>query len=327
MVPRRRPAFGIAIPASLVSDVPHLREKTARIGLIGRAAAIFRVEEILVYEDRPGGEADLIEAVLTYMETPQYLRKRLIRLRPELRYVGILPPLRTPHHPLRARSAELEDGELREGVVVRELAGGYLVDVGVERPLLAPGLRARPGKRLTFRVRRKERDRLFLEPVEREEVPYYWGYRVRKLRGGLKRFLERARHDYDLLIGTSKHGEPVHAIARELAASLRASERALLLFGSPSEGLYEMAAREGLELENACDFVVNALLWQGVATIRTEEAIFICLALMDLLVELRGRGEHYGRWHGHASSGLRPQGLHHAHHHDGQEAEEHAQPH
>ena len=325
MVPRRRPAFGIAIPASLVSDVPHLRERTAKIGLIGRAAAIFRVEEILIYEDRPGGEADLIEAVLTYMETPQYLRKRLIGLRPELRYVGILPPLRTPHHPLRARSAELREGELREGVVVRELAGGSLVDVGVERPLLAPGLRAGPGKRLTFRVRRKEQGELFLEPVEREEVPYYWGYRVHKLGGGLKRLIERARHDYDLLIGTSRQGEPVHAIARGLAASLRASERVLLLFGSPSEGLYEMAAREGLELEDACDFVLNAVPEQGVATIRTEEAVLICLALIGLLVEFRGWGEHYGRWHGHASPSPRPQGLHHAHHHDGQEAGEYAQ--
>jgi len=289
LVPRRRPALGIAIPASLVSDVPHLREKTAKIGLVGRAAAIFRVEEVLVYEDRPGGEADLIEAVLTYMETPQYLRKRLIGLRPELRYVGILPPLRTPHHPLRARSAELREGELREGVVVRELAGGCLVDVGVERPLFSPGLRAKPGRRLTFRLR-KERGRLFLEAVRREEVPYYWGYRVRKLGGGLRGLIEHARRDYDLLIGTSRHGEPVHSIARELAASLRASERVLLLFGPPSEGLYEMAAREGLELENACDFVVNAVPEQGVATIRTEEAVLICLALTSFLVEFRGRG-------------------------------------
>ena len=50
LVPRRKPSFSIAIPSSLVSDTPHLREKTAKIGLIGRSAAIFRVEEIVVYE-------------------------------------------------------------------------------------------------------------------------------------------------------------------------------------------------------------------------------------------------------------------------------------
>ena len=43
----------IAIPASTISDTPHLREKTAKVGLIGRAAAIFRVHEIIVYPDNP----------------------------------------------------------------------------------------------------------------------------------------------------------------------------------------------------------------------------------------------------------------------------------
>ena len=285
LVPRREPAIGIAVPASLVSDVPHLREKTAKIGLIGRAAAIFRVEEILVYQDRPGGEADLIEAVLTYMETPQYLRKRLISLRPELRFAGILPPLRTPHHPLRARAAELRDGELREGVVLRSRRDGCLVDVGVERPLLAPGLRARPGIRMTFRVRR-EGDSLLLEPVDRDSVPYYWGYRVIKLQGGLRGLLEHGKREYDLLIGTSRLGKPIHLIASELARALKAARKTLVLFGSPTEGLYEMASREGLDLESACDFIFNAVPDQGVATIRTEEAIFICLALLDLLVNV-----------------------------------------
>ena len=43
----------IAIPASTISDTPHLREKTAKVGLIGRAAAIFRVNEIIIYPDTP----------------------------------------------------------------------------------------------------------------------------------------------------------------------------------------------------------------------------------------------------------------------------------
>ena len=199
LVPRRKPSFSIAIPASIVSDVPHPREKTAKIGLIGRSAAIFRVDEVVVYEDVPGGDAELIKAVLTYMETPQYLRKALIGMRPELRYAGILPPLRTPHHPLRARSGELRDGEFREGVVVKQVRSGCLVDIGVERPLLAPGLRARPGERLTFMVVRR-RGSLSLRAVRAEDVPYYWGYKVRVFRGALRDLLSSP--DYDLVIGT-----------------------------------------------------------------------------------------------------------------------------
>ena len=59
----------MAIPSSLVSEVPHLREKTSSIGNIGRAAALFRVDDIYIYPDDPD-EAQLIRLILSYMETP-----------------------------------------------------------------------------------------------------------------------------------------------------------------------------------------------------------------------------------------------------------------
>ena len=66
-----RKKFVIAIPASVISDTPHLREKTSKIGLIGRAAAIFRVNEIIVYPDNPkvnqSRDVDLIAILLAYM--------------------------------------------------------------------------------------------------------------------------------------------------------------------------------------------------------------------------------------------------------------------
>ena len=74
--------LSIAIPASTISDTPHPREKTAKIGLIGRAAAIFRVDEIIVYPDNPKvdqrRDLDYIALLLNYLETPQYLRKRTL---------------------------------------------------------------------------------------------------------------------------------------------------------------------------------------------------------------------------------------------------------
>ena len=282
LTPRREVPLKIAIPATLTSDVPHLREKTTKIGLIGRAAAIFRVDEVLIYEDRPGeGEAELIEAVLTYMETPQYLRKHLFGLRPELRYAGVLPPLRTPHHPLRARAAELRPGEFRDGVVVKAVRKGCLVDVGVERPLLAPGLKAKPGTRMTFTIKRRG-GRLLLERVEREDVPYYWGYRVEVVRNGLRELLLRGRREGALILCTSRLGRPIQEASSELEGALKLASEVLVVFGSPSEGLYDMARREGFELEGLCDFVLNTIPEQGVATVRTEEAVLATLALLNV---------------------------------------------
>ena len=104
--------LSIAIPASIISDTPHLREKTAKIGLIGRAAAIFRVDEIIVYPDNPRvdqrRDLDFIAFLLNYLETPQYLRKGLFKIEPDLQFAGILPPLRTPHHPLSGKTKRFE---------------------------------------------------------------------------------------------------------------------------------------------------------------------------------------------------------------------------
>ena len=130
--------LAIAIPASVISDTPHLREKTSKIGLIGRAAAIFRVDEIIVYPDNPKAnqsrDLDFIALLLSYLETPQYLRKRLFKLEPSLQFAGILPPLRTPHHPVSSKTRDLKTGEYREGLVLSQAKEGLLVDIGVDEP-------------------------------------------------------------------------------------------------------------------------------------------------------------------------------------------------
>src|SRR5207245_8285176 len=102
-VPRRPQRLSVAIPSSFTEDVPHLREKTSRVGLIARSLAIFRVDEVVVYYDQTGSssarEADLLEKLLTYQETPQHLRKAMFKQDPDLQFSGILPPLRNPSHP------------------------------------------------------------------------------------------------------------------------------------------------------------------------------------------------------------------------------------
>ena len=140
---KREQKLAIAIPISIISDVPHLREKTLKIGLIGRAASIFRVNEILIFPDVPGSsqqrDRNLMVSLLSYMETPQYLRKHLFKIKPELRFAGILPPLRTPHHPLGKRIKDLKIGEYREGAIISITNSGSIVDFGVERPGLISG--------------------------------------------------------------------------------------------------------------------------------------------------------------------------------------------
>jgi len=268
----------------LVSDIPHLREKTLRIGLIGRALAIFRVDEIIIYSDIPNQnqtrDSTLIEAILSYMETPQYLRRRLFKIRPELRYVGILPPLRTPHHPTENREKDLKIGEYREGIVVSSNERGIYIDVGVERSVFVPDVRVKINSRVTVRIMEKGKD-LIGELVDPDETEVYWGYKVKVSNFSLGRLLKDRR--YDLIIATSRRGDPIMNIADKLLDKWKRSRRVLVAFGSPTEGLQEIVRHEGIKLESVAHFIVNTVPNQGVKTVRTEEAIYATLAILNTL--------------------------------------------
>jgi predicted SPOUT superfamily RNA methylase MTH1 len=273
--------LAVAIPASVVSDTPHLREKTAKIGLIGRAAAIFRVNEIVVYADNPKAnqsrDVDLIVCLLEYMETPQYLRKRLFKIEPRLQYAGILPPLRTPHHPLNRKAVDLKVGEYREGVVLSETKEGLLVDIGVEQPALLREKQFAVGKRVTLQIV-KAGEHVEAQAVS-SEVPSYWGYTVTVERHSLKRLVKDRK--FDLAVGTSVKGSKWLGVAGELAGKWKRAESVLVVFGAPTRGLHEIARDEGVNLAELVDFVVNTVPAQGTETVRTEEALLATLAILN----------------------------------------------
>jgi len=285
--------LSIAIPASLVSDTPHLREKTMKIGLVGRAVAIFRVGEIIVFPDLPnvdqGRDASLVATILSYMETPQYLRKRLFKIKPELRYAGILPPLRVPHHPIQNRIKDLAVGEHREGVVLSLTEAGSLVDIGVERPVLIPKTELPLNTRVTVRV-----IRLGKHPgtvlASRDEIKAYWGYRVTVSDVPFGQLVKNK--SFDLVIATSRYGTPFTEVAEELARCWKKSHKILVAFGAPTQGLYETVAHENLKLDEVAHFTVNTIPNQGTETVRTEEALYASLAILNLIVGEGANSQH-----------------------------------
>ena len=119
----------IFIPSSFLSETKDLKLRTYKVGLIGRSAALFRVTKIVIYSDNDDSKgAKFISDILTYMNTPQYLRKQVFPITKELRYVGILPPLRTPHHP----TGELRAGDYRQGLTTKRTKKGTVVDIGAD---------------------------------------------------------------------------------------------------------------------------------------------------------------------------------------------------
>jgi predicted SPOUT superfamily RNA methylase MTH1 len=278
----RKTELAIAIPASLVSDIPHLREKTARIGMIGRAAAIFCVNEVIIFPDDPRAsqsrDLNLISTILSYMETPQYLRKYLFKVKPELRYAGILPPLRTLHHPVTKKLRELKVGEFREGVTVSRVKEGVLVDIGVERPFLVENREIKLNTRVTVRT-----TAINPEPkaamVNRNEVPTYWGFQVTPSDEPFGQLVQR--RGFDLVIATSRLGTPFANVKEAILTRWKNAYQVLVIFGAPTQGLYEIAKLENVILDQIANFVVNMIPSQGTKTVRTEEAVYASLAVLN----------------------------------------------
>jgi len=287
--PKPKPKLSIAIPSSLLEDCSTLREKTIKLGLIGRACSIFRVEEVLVFRDfrrDVSNDAELIKLVLEYLETPQYLRKRLFKRNPNLRFVGLLPPLRTPHHPLASNINEIPNVTMRDGVIVKKVGKGYLVDVGLESPLTVVDLATeyKAGDRVSVLINKLTGKHRFVDP---KSFNVYWGFKVRVLKRGLKEIRKRMKRD--LVIATSRRGWLISntKIFSKLKAKLNEADHIIILFGSPRAGLFEISTSQGLELSKISDFIINFIPHQGTFTVRTEEAIFSTLSIINLLTQLR----------------------------------------
>jgi predicted SPOUT superfamily RNA methylase MTH1 len=281
---QRTQKVSIAIPASFISDIPHLREKTFRTGLVGRAAAIFRIDEVIVYPDMPNvdqtRDVELIVLILSYIETPQYLRKKLFRIRSELRYAGVLPPLRTPHHPVINRLKKLDIGEYREGIVVSSSTKGSFVDVGVEQPALIQRKQLPLNTRVTVEITRLQKQFLAIL-VSREKPKTYWGYKVATSNVPLGQLVKR--RGFDLVIMTSRMGKAIIEVMEKLREKWKVSDNVLVAFGAPAQGLYEILAHERLKLEEVSHFILNTIPCQGTKTVRTEEAIYTTLAILNTL--------------------------------------------
>lgn len=260
----------IAIPDTVLEEHDSLRDKTVKLGQLARFCSVFGVDVVQVFHDpRGGGESDTIRRVLEYLETPQYLRRRLFPLDDTLKYAGLLPPLRIPSHKQRVPVEKLTVGDYREGAVLQD---GATVDVGLDRPLMLKRP-ARGTSRVTVRV-------TSVAPLEgdltdRSRTGQYWGYVVEERSIG--QVLSDRR--FALKIATSRLGSPLVTCIEKLRNRVSEAGSVLLLFGSPSYGLFDMVR----DLRERVDFVVNLYEEQHVVTVRTEEAISSALYLVEVL--------------------------------------------
>lgn len=109
--------ISIAVPGSVLENAQSMELRTYLAGQIARAACVFKVDEVIVFDDyadaanaKKGTLQDSVGVknirqccvqlgrILQYLECPQYLRKFFFPIHNDLKYAGLLNPLDAPHH-------------------------------------------------------------------------------------------------------------------------------------------------------------------------------------------------------------------------------------
>ncbi len=268
--------LSIFVPNSFLAESKDTKIRTYKVGLIGRYAALFRAKNIVIYNDNSDGgsrdDALYMKTILEYMDTPQYLRKQVFPITPELKNVGILPPLRTPHHPL---SDEITVGEFRQGLTKKRVRKGTMVDIGVDRLALCKE-KLSVNKVLSFRIEKLGKE-ILIEPDEPESV--YWGYDTIASDRNLYDSITMMKQKPDLVIGTSKYAPNINSILDEVQTSIQQANHVAILFGGPYSGI------NSLINERKLDYEINTVPCQGTETVRTEEALISTLSILNILLD------------------------------------------
>jgi predicted SPOUT superfamily RNA methylase MTH1 len=263
--------ISVAIPKSSLSDESTKMDKTRKISVLARACAIFKVDTIYVYQEGSNEEdGNLIITVLKYLETPQFLRKRLFPKMNELKFAGVLHPLRIPSHVTPANPKKINADDVRDGIVV-SVKGKRFVDVGINHLIPYFG-KENAGKRITVQFKTGFPE-FSIKEIDRSNTLQYWGYSVKE-RANLFSLMSEWKGN---TIITSRKGKT--ATKEQVSKYLKSDIPTLLVFGSPEKGVHEILGGKMKNIQNSR--ILNFFPNQATETVRLEEALLGTLSIIN----------------------------------------------
>jgi predicted SPOUT superfamily RNA methylase MTH1 len=263
--------LSVAIPESALSDDSLKIDKTRKISVLARACSIFKVDTIYVYQDGDNKQdGSLLVMILKYLETPQFLRRRLFPKMNDLKFAGVLQPLKIPSHITPANPKKINRGDVREGIVV-SIKGKKFVDVGINQLIPFFG-KTSIGKRVTIQFK-EGYPKFSVKEIDKSEVLVYWGYSIKE-RANLFSLLKEWKGN---IIITSRKGKT--ATKEQISKYTKSDQPTLIVFGSPEKGVHEILGGKIKNVQNAK--TLNFFPDQATQTIRLEEALLGTLAIIN----------------------------------------------
>ena len=265
--------LSIAIPDSSLLDESTILFKTKKISMIARTCAIFKINQIFIYQDEKGNENDLalLSMSLKYLETPQYFRKKLFPKSNLLKYAGVLQPLNISSHLTTSNQKMIKIGDVRDALIIN-YKGKKFLDIGINKHIQYFG-KMKSGTRITVQIKTTQ-PKLTIKEISREDIKDYWGYNV-KARSNLLSLLLAWKGK---IILTSKKGK--NFTITEAKKMSESNEPLLIVFGTTNKGIHDILGTDIKKIQNSKIF--NFFPKQGTETVRLEEAILGILSIINI---------------------------------------------
>jgi len=266
--------LSIAIPDSSLLDESTILNKTKKISIIARACAIFKINQIFIYQDGKQNKNDstLLSTSLKYLETPQYFRKEIFPKTQLLKYAGVLQPLNISSHITTSNQKMIKTGDVRDALIIN-YNGKKFLNIGTNKLIQYFG-KMKPGVRIAIQIKTIQPE-LTAKEISRDSIKDYWGYNVKE-RSNLLSILSTWKGK---IILTSKKGKNFSKLdAKKISEP---DEPILVVFGTTNKGIYDILGTDIKKIQNAKIF--NFFPNQATQTVRLEEAILGTLSIINIL--------------------------------------------
>jgi len=266
--------LSIAIPDSSLLDESTILNKTKKISIIARACAIFKINQIFIYQDGKQNKNDsaLLSTSLKYLETPQYFRKEIFPKTQLLKYAGVLQPLNISSHLTTSNQKMIKIGDIRDALIIN-YKGKKFLDIGINKYIQYFG-KMKSDTRIAIQIKTIQPE-LTAKEISRDSIKDYWGYNVKE-RSNLLSILSTWKGK---IILTSKKGKNFSRLdAKKITDP---NEPILVVFGTTNKGVYDILGINIKKIQNANVF--NFFPNQGTQTVRLEEAILGTLSIINIL--------------------------------------------
>ena len=266
--------LSIAIPDSSLLDESTILNKTKKISMMARTCAIFKVNQIFIYQDGKQNQNDsaLLSTSLKYLETPQYFRKDIFPKTQLLKYAGVLQPLNITSHLTTANQKMVKISDVRDALIIN-YKGKKFLDIGINKYIQYFG-KMKAGTRITIQIKTTQPE-LTVKEISRKDIKDYWGYDVKE-RANLLSVLSTWKGK---IILTSKKGKNFTVLDAKKMNEV--NEPILVVFGTTNKGIHDILGTDIKKIQNSKIF--NFFPNQATQTVRLEEAILGILSIINIL--------------------------------------------